>query len=59
LAINITSLAVVIVLAQVPAFEVASIRPSRDTDGIREFQIQPGGRLVIAGMSLKDLIRRA
>jgi uncharacterized protein (TIGR03435 family) len=46
-------------LAQAPAFEVASIRPSRDTEGIREFQIQPGGRLVIAGMSLKDLVRRA
>jgi len=63
LVIKITSLVVALIaslsLGQAPAFEVASIRPSRDTEGIREFQIQPGGRLVIAGMSLKDLVRRA
>jgi uncharacterized protein (TIGR03435 family) len=49
----------IVMLAQAPAFEVASIRPARDTEGIREFQIQAGGRLVIAGMPLKDLVRRA
>lgn len=48
-----------LLLGQTLAFEVASIKPTRDTEGIREFQIQPGGRLVIAGMSLKDLVRRA
>jgi len=58
--IKITSLALVAAaLGQAPAFEVASIKPTRDTEGIREFQIQPGGRLAIAGMSLKDLVRRA
>jgi uncharacterized protein (TIGR03435 family) len=37
-------------------FDVASVRPSR-SDGISEFQIQ-GNRLVISGMSVKDLVRR-
>jgi uncharacterized protein (TIGR03435 family) len=59
LGIKLTSLALAIALGQAPAFEVASIKPGRDTEGIREFQIQPGGRLVIAGMSVKDLVRRA
>ena len=61
LVIKLTSLAVaaVLTLAQAPAFEVASITPTRDTEGIREFQIHPGGRLAIAGMTLKDLVRRA
>ena len=44
-------------MPQALQFEVASIRPSR-SDGVREFQIQ-GQRLVISGMSLKDLVRRA
>jgi hypothetical protein len=50
----------VLLVAPVPQtlqFEVASIRPGR-SDGIREFQIQ-GERLVISGMSVKDLVRRA
>jgi uncharacterized protein (TIGR03435 family) len=45
--------------AQTPSFEVASVKPSNRSDGVREFVIQPSGRLTITGMSLKDLARRA
>jgi uncharacterized protein (TIGR03435 family) len=55
-AIKIAALLLALV-PQVLQFEVASIRRSR-SDGIREFQIQ-GDRLVISGMSVKDLVRRA
>jgi uncharacterized protein (TIGR03435 family) len=65
------ALALILIIATVPrlraqasetgsrsAFEVASVKPSK-SDGAREFQIHPGGRLTIYGMSVKDLVRRA
>src|SRR2546427_9153156 len=45
--------------AQRPAFDVASIKVNTSNDGIQEFQMRPGGRLMISGMPLRDLIRRA
>jgi uncharacterized protein (TIGR03435 family) len=45
--------------AQAPAFDVASIRANTSNDGIQELQMRPGGRLMISGMPLRDLIKRA
>jgi len=64
--IKITPAAAVLVLAasgmfaaQAPAFDVASIKANTSNDGIQELQMRPGGRLVITGMPLRDLIGRA
>src|SRR6266852_2327657 len=48
-----------VLAAQRPAFDVASIKINTSNDGIQEFQMRPGGRLMISGMPLRDLIRRA
>jgi len=64
--IKITHAAAVLVVAacgvfaaQAPAFDVASIKPNTSNDGIQELQMRPGGRLMISGMPLRDLIKRA
>ncbi len=48
-----------LVAAQAPAYDVASIKPTAPDVRISEFQMRPGGRLVVLGMTLRDLIRRA
>ncbi len=45
--------------AQVPAFDVATIKRTTAPNGLTEFQMRQGGRLVVMGMSLRDLVRRA
>jgi uncharacterized protein (TIGR03435 family) len=45
--------------AQPRAFDVASIKRSAPDVRISDFQMRPGGRLVVLGMTLRDLIRRA
>jgi uncharacterized protein (TIGR03435 family) len=44
--------------AQPRTFDVASIKRSAPDVRISEFQMRPGGRLVVLGMTLRDLIRR-
>src|SRR5882672_3363034 len=66
---KITSVALLVVLAgQAPplapsgverAFDVASIKRTAPDVQISEFQMRPGGRLFVLGMTLRDLIRRA
>jgi len=47
-------------LGQAPAaFDVASIKRTAMAEGLVEFQMRPGGRLAVFGMSLRDLVRRA
>lgn len=45
--------------AQAPAYDVASIKRTAITSGVVEFQMRPGGRLAVFGMSLRDLVQRA
>lgn len=45
--------------APAPAFDVASIKRTAIANGLVEFQMRPGGRLAVFGMSLRDLVRRA
>jgi len=59
LGIKITALAVALLAAQPAAFEVASIKRTAIANGLVEFQMRPGGRLAVFGMSLRDLVRRA
>jgi uncharacterized protein (TIGR03435 family) len=47
------------ILAQPAAFDVASVKPTAIANGLVEFQMRPGGRLAVFGMSLRDLVRRA
>jgi uncharacterized protein (TIGR03435 family) len=51
--------ACVVVSAQPRAFDVAAIKRSAPDVRMSEFQMRPGGRLVVLGMTLRDLIRRA
>ena len=46
-------------IAQQATYDVATIKLTAAYSGIQEFQMRPGGRLVIAGMTLRDLVRRA
>jgi len=39
-----------------PAFEVASIKPSKSIDRLSGIQHQPGGRLTITNMTLRTLV---
>src|ERR1700720_152153 len=48
-----------VVSAQPRAFDVAAIKRSAPDVRISEFQMRPGGRLVVLEMMLGDLIRRA
>jgi uncharacterized protein (TIGR03435 family) len=41
-----------------PAFQVASIKPNKSTEG-RGIRLQPGGRFTAVGIQLRDLIRIA
>jgi len=45
--------------AQQPAFEVASIKPSDPDQHAGSIMIQPGGRLAITGMPLRELVKFA
>jgi uncharacterized protein (TIGR03435 family) len=45
--------------AQKPAFEVASIKPSDPDQHSGSIMIQPGGRLAITGMPLRELVKFA
>ena len=57
--IKIAALATLLAQAPAPAYDVASIRRNTASNGIQELQMRPGGRLVIVGMPLDDLVRRA
>jgi len=52
-------LAAAVADAQPAAFDVASIKRTAIANGLVEFQMRPGGRLAVFGMSLRDLVRRA
>ncbi|HTM04547.1 MAG TPA: TIGR03435 family protein [Vicinamibacterales bacterium] len=45
--------------AQTPSFDAVSIKRNVKNDGLSEFQMRPGGRLVVSGLSLRELILRA
>ena len=42
-----------------PAFEVASIRPNKSGEELALFRAEPGGRLTITNITVRDLILRA
>ena len=42
-----------------PTFEVASVRPSRSSDGISFFQILPSGRVAVSNSNVKAIIEFA
>src|SRR5262245_17399645 len=45
--------------AQLPQFEVATIKPNKSGDGRVMMQIQPGGRFSATNVTLRQLIRNA
>jgi uncharacterized protein (TIGR03435 family) len=42
-----------------PRFDVVSVKPNKNSENVIRFQIQPGGRLVIVDIPVKQLIRAA
>jgi uncharacterized protein (TIGR03435 family) len=42
-----------------PAFDVVSVKPNKIGDNVIQFQVQPGGRLVVVDIPLKQFIRAA
>lgn len=42
-----------------PRFDVASVKPNRNSEGVIRFAVQPGGRMVITDIPVKQLIRAA
>jgi uncharacterized protein (TIGR03435 family) len=44
---------------QRPRFDVASVKPNRNNEGVIRFAVQPGGRLVVTDIPVKQLIRAA
>lgn len=57
--IKVAPLVLLLTFAQRPAYDVASIKRHTAPDNITEFQMRPGGRLMVSGMSVRDFIRRA
>jgi len=45
--------------AQTPRFDAISIKHNTTDNGLSEFQMRPGGRLVVSGLSLRELVLRA
>ncbi|MGH9240119.1 MAG: TIGR03435 family protein [Vicinamibacterales bacterium] len=45
--------------AERPRFDVASVKPNKNSEGVIRFEIQPGGRMVITDIPVKQLIRAA
>jgi uncharacterized protein (TIGR03435 family) len=45
--------------AERPRFDVASVKPNNNSEGVIRFAIQPGGRLVVTDIPVKQLIRAA
>ena len=42
-----------------PRFDVASIKPNKNSEGVIRFAVQPGGRMVLTDIPVKQLIRAA
>ena len=45
--------------AERPRFDVASVKPNKNSEGVIRFAIQPGGRFAATDIPLKQLIRAA
>jgi uncharacterized protein (TIGR03435 family) len=45
--------------AERPRFDVASVKPNTNSEGVIRFAIQPGGRLVATDIPVKQLVRAA
>lgn len=62
--VALIAIASTIVLAQStdaerPRFDVASVKPNKNSEGVIRFAVQPGGRLVVTDIPVKQLIRAA
>src|SRR5688572_4039789 len=44
---------------QRPRFDVVSVKPNRNSEGVIRFAVQPGGRVVLTDIPVKQLIRAA
>src|SRR5687768_7025490 len=42
-----------------PKFDVVSVKPNKNSENVIRFEIQPGGRLVVVDIPVKQLIRAA
>jgi len=42
-----------------PRFDVASVKPNKSSEGVIRFAVQPGGRMVLTDIPVKQLIRAA
>ena len=45
--------------AERPRFDVASVKPNKNSEGVIHFAVQPGGRMVLTDIPVKQLIRAA
>jgi len=45
--------------AERPRFDVASVKPNKNSEGVIRFAVQPGGRMVLTDIPVKQLIRAA
>jgi len=45
--------------AERPRFDVTSVKPNKNSEGVIRFAVQPGGRMVLTDIPVKQLIRAA
>jgi hypothetical protein len=43
--------------AERPRFDVTSVKPNKNSEGVIRFAVQPGGRMVLTDIPVKQLIR--